>query len=112
MYPICLGHALPILPGKVSAGGKGVLLSPIAFVSEHVETLVELDHEYAELAGQVGCAPYLRTPALGVEPGFIRVLAAATLEALGRTSSARPSGPWLCPDGYGRCACRNQGVAA
>ena len=28
---------------------KGVLISPIAFVSEHVETLVELDREYAAL---------------------------------------------------------------
>lgn len=42
---------------QAAADGKGVLVSPIAFVSEHVETLVELDHEYAELARTLGCAP-------------------------------------------------------
>ena len=45
---------------RAGAEGLGVLVSPIAFVSEHVETLVELDHEYGELAREVGCAPYLR----------------------------------------------------
>ncbi len=37
--------------------GLGVLVSPIAFVSEHVETLVELDRDYAETAEAAGCAP-------------------------------------------------------
>ncbi len=98
---------------RAGAEGKGVLISPIAFVSEHVETLVELDHEYGHLAKDVGCAPYLRAPALGVEPGFIRTLTAATLEALERnTDGVRPHGPWLCPDAYGKCACRDAGAAA
>ena len=42
---------------RAGAEGKGVLISPIAFVSEHVETLVELDHEYAELGGRSGARP-------------------------------------------------------
>ncbi len=62
--------------------GKGVLITPIAFVSEHVETLVELDHEYAELAEQQGVAPYLRAPALGIIPAFIDTLAEAVTGAL------------------------------
>jgi len=62
--------------------GKGVLLTPIAFVSEHVETLVELDHEYAELAEQQGVSPYLRAPALGVNTAFIDTLAEAVTSAL------------------------------
>ena len=37
--------------------GKGVLVAPIAFVSEHVETLVELDHEYGKLAADLGVTP-------------------------------------------------------
>ena len=41
---------------RAGAEGKGVLIAPIAFVSEHVETLVELDHDYAHLAETVGCA--------------------------------------------------------
>ena len=36
--------------------GKGVLIAPIAFVSEHVETLVELDDDYAKVASEIGCA--------------------------------------------------------
>ena len=37
---------------------------PIAFVSEHSETLVELDIEYKELADKNGCKNYTRVPAL------------------------------------------------
>lgn len=91
---------------RAGAEGKGVLVSPIAFVSEHVETLVELDHEYAALAREVGCAPYLRAPAPGVRAGFIDSLVRATRDALGRDSAAKPYGPWLCPAGFGKCACR------
>jgi ferrochelatase len=88
--------------------GKGLLVAPIAFVSEHVETLVELDHEYAHLARQVGAAPYLRSPTPGVRAPFIEDLARAALAADG---GIRPYGPWLCPAGLAQCACR-RGEAA
>ena len=45
--------------------GKKIVLVPIAFVSEHSETLVELDIEYKELAEKYGCKEYIRVPALG-----------------------------------------------
>ena len=90
---------------QAGAEGKGVLVAPIAFVSEHVETLVELDHEYARLAREAGCAPYLRAPTPGVRGRFIEDLAHAVLIALGRTGDAAPHGPWLCPTGLGKCAC-------
>jgi ferrochelatase len=90
---------------RAGAEGKGVLVSPIAFVSEHVETLVELDREYAALAQEVGCRPYLRAPAPGVHAGFIDALAEGVLVALGRRFGARPFGPWLCPVGLAKCAC-------
>lgn len=83
--------------------GKGLLVAPIAFVSEHVETLVELDHEYARLAGEVGCAPYLRSRTPGVRQPFIDDLARGALAAAGGT---KPFGPWLCPAGLSQCACR------
>lgn len=83
--------------------GVGLLLSPIAFVSEHIETLVELDHEYAELAVQQGVAPYLRAPALGVEQAFVAALAQIIDHALAREGGAAPEGAWLCPAGYGKC---------
>ena len=97
---------------QAGADGKGVVIAPIAFVSEHVETLVELDHEYAELARSVGCAPYLRARTPGVTPGFIETLARATLEAVDRPSACAPHGPWRCPAGHAKCALRRQEAAA
>jgi ferrochelatase len=67
--------------------GLGVLISPISFVSEHVETLVELDHDYAKAAKAMGCRAYVRAPALGTEPRFIAALAHLTEEALGREAA-------------------------
>lgn len=55
--------------------GMGVVVTPIAFVSEHVETLVELDHDYATVAETAGCPCYVRVPALGVQADFIEGLA-------------------------------------
>ena len=72
--------------------GLGVVIAPIAFVSEHVETLVELDVEYAELAHGLGVAPYLRVPAVGVAPAFIAELADAVERALAHTG-VEPHGP-------------------
>lgn len=84
--------------------GRGVLLTPIAFVSEHVETLVELDHEYRTLAAEHGMEVYLRAPALGIAPVFIDALADAVLGALGRDRrpQAACGGRW-CPARWGRC---------
>ncbi|HKR90443.1 MAG TPA: ferrochelatase [Phenylobacterium sp.] len=90
---------------RAGAEGRGVLVAPIAFVSEHVETLVELDHEYARTAHEVGCRPYLRAPTPTVSEPFIEDLAEAALGALGRTDRTRPYGPWLCPVGLGKCGC-------
>jgi ferrochelatase len=65
---------------RAGAEGKGVIVCPIAFVSEHVETLVELDHEYAALAKETGAVPYLRSPTPGVRAPFIDTLADLVLE--------------------------------
>ncbi|HEV2533010.1 ferrochelatase [Phenylobacterium sp.] len=96
---------------RAGAEGKGVLVAPIAFVSEHVETLVELDHDYARLAREVGCAPYLRAATPGVAPAFIADLAKAALDRLETEGAARPYGPWLCPAGLSQCACRRGSAA-
>ncbi|HEY3696066.1 ferrochelatase [Phenylobacterium sp.] len=87
--------------------GKGVLIAPIAFVSEHVETLVELDHDYRRLAGEVGCTPYLRAPALGVDSGFVAALSIAVEAALQRAPGPAPAGPWRCPGALGKCGSRS-----
>ena len=54
--------------------GKHIVLVPIAFVSEHSETLVELDIEYKEIADANGCKNYTRVPALGINENFIKAM--------------------------------------
>lgn len=61
---------------------KSIILTPIAFVSEHIETLVELDDEYAEVAEELEISGYYRVPALGDHAGFIRALAQTAMAAL------------------------------
>jgi ferrochelatase len=87
-----LGPSTPEAIEAASRDGLGVVVTPVAFVSEHIETLVELDIEYAELAHRLGVAPYLRTPAVGVAAPFIQTLSDAVLSALPRGGVA-PYGP-------------------
>lgn len=88
---------------RAGAEGRGLLVAPIAFVSEHVETLVELDHEYGDLAREVGCPIYLRAPAVGVMEAFIDGLAQAVSAALERDGVADAAGGRWCPRRWSRC---------
>ncbi|CAM0957132.1 unnamed protein product [Alopecurus aequalis] len=63
-------------------GVKSLLAVPISFVSEHIETLEEIDVEYKELALESGIKHWGRVPALGCEPTFISDLADAVIESL------------------------------
>ena len=96
-----LGPSTPDALAQAGRDGVGAVVVPVAFVSEHIETLVELDIEYAELAHEQGVAPYLRSPAVGVAAPFIRTLADAAVEALSRTGTA-PFGPG-CRAGWKAC---------
>jgi ferrochelatase len=82
--------------------GKGVIVAPIAFVSEHSETLVELDMEYAKLARESGVADYLRVPTVGAHPLFIAALADLVEQALDRDASF--VGARSCPASFECCA--------
>lgn len=53
----------------------GVLVAPVAFTSDHIETLHEIDIEYKELAEQSGIRRFERAPALNDEPLFLDALA-------------------------------------
>ncbi len=63
--------------------GRDVIVVPISFVGEHIETLHELDIEYRELAERLGIRRWIRVPAPGVHPAFLRCLTRGTLAALG-----------------------------
>jgi len=60
---------------RAGRDGKGVIVAPIAFVSEHSETLVELDIEYRKLAAGCGVPDYRRAATVGTHPDFIEGLA-------------------------------------
>jgi ferrochelatase len=56
-------------------GVSDVLVVPISFVSEHIETLYELDILYKKVAAEAGVKNFRRVPALNSDPVFIRALA-------------------------------------
>jgi protoporphyrin/coproporphyrin ferrochelatase len=56
-------------------GVKELVVVPISFVSEHIETLEEIDIEYREIATEAGITTFRRVPALDTYPTFIRGLA-------------------------------------
>ncbi len=64
-----------------SKKNKIIVLVPIAFVSEHSETLVELDIEYKKLAMKNGCKEYIRVPAITCHKDFINSLKTSILKA-------------------------------
>ncbi len=89
---------------RASEAGRNILIAPIAFVSEHIETLVELGEEYREIAEEHGAASYTRVEALGTHPGFIRTLAGEVMGALGMSGEIRScAGGRLCPAGWSGC---------
>ena len=103
-----LGPSTPEAIHAAAEDGNGVIISPIAFVSDHIETLVELDHEYAKLADQMNCLIYLRVPALGIQPNFIAALSAVTMRALEREPATESGcGGRICPAEFGKCPARS-----
>lgn len=63
-------------------GIKDLLVVPISFVSEHIETLQEIDIEYKELAEEAGISNFQRVPALNTHPLFIESLANLVVDSL------------------------------
>lgn len=88
------GNSAPSCCRELGASGcKSLLAVPISFVSEHIETLEEIDMEYRELAHESGIPGWGRVPALNTNPTFIDDLADAVLEALPYAGSMAGSNP-------------------
>jgi ferrochelatase len=64
------------------ARGRVVVAVPIAFVSEHLETLYDMDILARRSAEQAGAAAFLRVPALGTRPDFVAALAGLVAKGL------------------------------
>jgi ferrochelatase len=81
-----------------------VLIAPVAFVSDHSETLVELDVEYAEIAHEKGIAGYFRVPAQNSDTGFISALAGVIGGAVAQGPGlVRATGCAACPAAHRDC---------
>ncbi|MBN3961824.1 ferrochelatase [Nostoc sp. NMS8] len=63
-------------------GVKDLVVVPISFVSEHIETLQEIDIEYREVAEEAGIHHFRRVPAPNTHPVFINALAQLVIDAL------------------------------
>ncbi len=86
--------------------GKHIVLVPVAFVSEHSETLVELDIEYKELADRNGCQNYSRVPALGTNEDYIKAMANLIINKQDHNFNGELSPPKVqCPNQFKKCPC-------
>ncbi len=88
---------------RAGAEGCALVVAPIAFVSEHSETIVELDMEYGHLASESGVPHYVRAPTVGTHPRFVQGLAALVHEALERQGTNPGGGTRACPASCRQC---------
>jgi ferrochelatase len=88
---------------KAGAEGKGLIVVPVAFVSEHSETLVELDMDYRDLARVSGSADYIRVPTVGTDEAFIGGLADLVRRAAVADGPVTSGEGRICPVDFRRC---------
>jgi ferrochelatase len=84
----------------------GVIIVPISFVSEHSETLIELDKDYAGRARELNLPFYRRTPTVSCHPQFIQGLAQEVINRIHLSSSSQE---WACSLSNKKCWCRLYG---
>jgi ferrochelatase len=81
-----------------------IVVAPIAFVSEHSETLVEIEIEYRKLAQECGVPHFVRVPAVGADPDFIDALATLVQKsAVAPPRTISGCGHRICPTKYVDC---------
>jgi ferrochelatase len=93
---------------RAGAEGKGLIVVPVAFVSEHSETLVELDIDCAKLAHASGVPDYIRVSTVRTHPKFIAGLADLVVRALGTMEPVTCAPSRICPAGK---ACMHERAA-
>jgi ferrochelatase len=92
---------------KAAIDGAAVLIYPHAFVSEHVETLVEIDVEYRHLAKELGITAFEKVPTVSTHPLFIDGLANAVMNQEGRSGFPNNATQRICPMQFSQC-CQNE----
>ncbi|HEV3174695.1 MAG TPA: ferrochelatase [Stellaceae bacterium] len=97
---------------RAGAERCSLIVVPIAFVSEHSETLVELDRDYGRLAEVSGVPSYRRLPTVGVDPFFIAGLASVVRRLTEEGRAVRSNrGARLCPIEFSGCLCAAENAA-
>ncbi|KAI8620340.1 ferrochelatase, mitochondrial-like protein [Chytriomyces sp. MP71] len=86
-----------VIKGYGKAGKKNLLFVPIAFVSDHIETLFELDLEYGHVAKEAGVTGYKRVESLNDDPLFIQCLGELVKGHLDAGAKHTPQLPLRCP---------------
>ena len=95
-----IGPSTDVVVKEEAQKNKIIIIVPVAFVSEHSETLVELDIEYKKLAIENGSKDYLRVPAVTANQDFINSLKSSILET---ANGNRFTSSIICPEKYKRC---------
>ena len=96
-----LGPATAEVIRRLGAGGaRALVVVPVAFVSDHLETLQEIDILYRQLAREVGITAFSRAGALNDDPAFIAALGGLVARHLDTGVTAPPaSAPRPAPSG-------------
>ena len=89
---------------RAGKDGISIIVVPVAFVSEHSETLVELDIEYKQLAENMGVPNYIRVPTVRVMEPFIQGLA-SLVHNVDEVAVTSQNGDRICPKGFSACMC-------
>ncbi len=102
-----IGPSLDQALEKAAQDQVSVIILPHAFTQEHVETLVELDVEYKEMAEELGIEGYYRANTVSTHPDFIAGLAKMVQDHDG-SNVVRPEGGKIpCPENFDRCCMRS-----
>jgi len=105
-----IGPSLDDALKKAKDDGKPVVILPHAFTQEHVETLVEIEIEYREMAEEMGLHHYYRVDTVGTSAAFIEGLADLVLKNMGKSTNGNKTvsnlGDSLCPKDFKDCCVR------
>jgi ferrochelatase len=96
----------PFTEDEIRRGGRDgvpLIVAPISFVSEHVETLVELDETMRDLARESGVPAYTRIPAVRTEARFVAALAGFIGFLKDRKTPCSHTGARLCLAKFTAC---------
>ena len=91
---------------KAAQDDVPVVILPHAFTQEHVETLVEIEIEYREIAEELGLKDFYRVPTVSTVASFIEGLADLVLIHTGKGGTVSQTGTPLCPKDFCECSMR------